>query len=715
MWNRFVQKNYGRISKTIKRKGETRHVTIMRKLATLYRQKQKKKIISHAPESNQEPVYEYYDNGKIKEEVWHDEYGQIHRDGDEPAYIQYYENGKIQSMGWYKNDDLSRENDRPAFIEYHDDGSKKREKWIVNGEHHRDNFMPSVIKYYPNGNFKKQKWHIRGKLESSYDQPAVIIYYDNGDTNYEYWYENNRKHRDNDEPAEKGYYRSGNLQYDHWYQRGKIHRENDKPAIINYYDNEEKIVAIEYWYLNELNTRIDVRKPSVIYYDVNGNVTRRIWKDRAGRVVRDDVPSGTSETCDGKRKSKPVGTGNEKCNIAFAEVEGFDISEIKKHCIENEVPKDSKYIASVREMIEAEFPADDDKETRRISQGEEFKDSMSYDLTRKMSNLSVIYKNETGIDAGGLRRQYVDNLVKSITYFFTTPENNGRSSIDYNLSIDDIKTKFNLEPGVTLYDVYFTVGKILSFLLVNGIGAPIPFDRFLIDQLLNGNTEYFFSLYENDSIEDMDRNAFLNGYMEESKLIYYYIMDNDLTSLRTMETAELREYLIENAKEKYFNIGGNEALVTRLEGLMDGFRDSQTFSVMFDSFYLSNTELYDMLFISKITSDDFRMFLETRVSFKDSRSSMVYNMKKEDKVKLIEKFLMPLGENSYSQFLKWISGSSQILPEPHTYVIMIVPNLGRSVASHTCFNTMDIGSEFIEFSDLDFLKAVIYNEEFTTH
>ena len=65
------------------------------------------------------------------------EYSQLHREGDEPAYIDTYGN-KV----WYKNGQRHREGDLPAVI--YEDGSKR---WYKNNNHYQSFNLTNLIRF----------------------------------------------------------------------------------------------------------------------------------------------------------------------------------------------------------------------------------------------------------------------------------------------------------------------------------------------------------------------------------------------------------------------------------------------------------------------------------------------------------------------------------------------------------------------------------------
>ena len=75
----------------------------------------------------------YHKNGGIRRQVWRNEDGQNHREGDKPAYINYYESGGKISETWLQNGIIHREGDKPAEISYDKDGNITYRAWYRDG------------------------------------------------------------------------------------------------------------------------------------------------------------------------------------------------------------------------------------------------------------------------------------------------------------------------------------------------------------------------------------------------------------------------------------------------------------------------------------------------------------------------------------------------------------------------------------------------------
>jgi hypothetical protein len=108
---------------------------------------------------NNLPAREYYepDGTTVRESIWYKD-GQIHRDDDEPAWIDY----KNQTMKWYKNGEPHRDGDMPAVII--NSAKVITKAWYNKGHLHRKN-NPAVIK-----EGKPDEWYYHGIQIKAYHQ-----------------------------------------------------------------------------------------------------------------------------------------------------------------------------------------------------------------------------------------------------------------------------------------------------------------------------------------------------------------------------------------------------------------------------------------------------------------------------------------------------------------------------------------------------------------
>jgi hypothetical protein len=68
--------------------------------------------------------------------------GQLHREGDRPAWVSYRADGSVEWEEFWKKDLLHREGDRPAVVRYRADGSVEWESFWKEGQQ----YTPSKAK-----------------------------------------------------------------------------------------------------------------------------------------------------------------------------------------------------------------------------------------------------------------------------------------------------------------------------------------------------------------------------------------------------------------------------------------------------------------------------------------------------------------------------------------------------------------------------------------
>ena len=77
-------------------------------------------------------------DGSVSIESFYKE-GELHREGDQPAWIHYYADGSVSREWFYKEGKRHREGDQPAVIMYHADGSVSSEKFYKEGQEYTPN------------------------------------------------------------------------------------------------------------------------------------------------------------------------------------------------------------------------------------------------------------------------------------------------------------------------------------------------------------------------------------------------------------------------------------------------------------------------------------------------------------------------------------------------------------------------------------------------
>lgn len=270
----------------------------------------------------------YYENGNLESQEWHNANGDFHRglssEGKRlPAVIEYYENGNVKMEEWWidgKNcNDSQGEGEvsppplsQHVKVEYKIDGSVLCKYWNYGGGRTRS------IRYCGGECISIQEWRINGLLDSrtpdgdvSGDVPARVEFFSNGNKREtwclegkthrvgapayvssnrgrviaEEWSEHGLPHRTElthegeHLPAYTHYYASGALLRQEWfidgfkYRVGSLPSVGFLPSVVEYHENG--IVRMEDW-IREREEGL----PTMIYYDTNGNIEKRVWKNQ---------------------------------------------------------------------------------------------------------------------------------------------------------------------------------------------------------------------------------------------------------------------------------------------------------------------------------------------------------------------------------------------------------------------------------------------------
>lgn len=190
-------------------------------------------------------------DGMLSEQIWMDNEGLLHRDGDKPAVIRYI-NGNVMEEIWYKHGKQHRVG-LPAGLTKSNNGDIIIEVWKQNGEYHRDG-GPAYVEYdVKKDDISYEQWYQHGK-QHRIGGPALTSYwYDrngNKKIGMQIWFQNNLVHRDGNEPA---FSKFENGEEHHWYKNGKHFRENGKPSLLikkadgsifreEWYDENDKLI-----------------------------------------------------------------------------------------------------------------------------------------------------------------------------------------------------------------------------------------------------------------------------------------------------------------------------------------------------------------------------------------------------------------------------------------------------------------------------------------
>lgn len=186
----------------------------------------------------------------IKNEYYYKD-GQYHRGNDLPAVITRDDNGNIIKQEWYKNGLKHRDGNKPSYIAMRSNGGVECEKWCKNGIPARENNLANSVTYYSNGSVYEEAWlDENGMYKDLGGEPNLITYYSTGELSGKYLRKVGGTRYDSvkDLPAVVEFTKTGTLKKEEWYKDGTKHRDNFLPADIAYFVNGKK--KHEKYYMN---------------------------------------------------------------------------------------------------------------------------------------------------------------------------------------------------------------------------------------------------------------------------------------------------------------------------------------------------------------------------------------------------------------------------------------------------------------------------------
>lgn len=241
---------------------------------------------------------------KLYSESWYKN-GQLHRDGDNPAFVRYSNNYvDLPTLEiYYKNGVITREK-KPAKIDYqfkHCDRIKN-EYYYKDGQYHRGNDLPAVILRDENDNIAKQEWYKDGLKHREGNKPSYIATNSNGRVECEKWYKNGIPTRENNLANSVTYFSNGKISEEEWLDENGTYKDlNGEPNSISYYSTGE----ISGKYLRKVGgTRYDSVKdlPAVVEYTKNGTLKKEEWYKNGVRHRDNFLPADIAYFISGKKR-----------------------------------------------------------------------------------------------------------------------------------------------------------------------------------------------------------------------------------------------------------------------------------------------------------------------------------------------------------------------------------------------------------------------------
>lgn len=224
----------------------------------------------------------FFKSGSLKSITYFNEIGKKHRKNG-PAHLTYYANGKLKSSKYFKNGKYHRANG-PSETYYNKNGLKIYEKYSIDGKLNRLGDNPSII-HYKDGSIVHQYYYTNNKKNRIKNLPSELSFFLNGELSSIGFYIN-------DKPRESGpysidYYQSGQVECEYYTNRGDLILGNDLPDVIYYHENGN--LKSEYYYINGENARSMPEEPSLIEYNVNGDIIKACYTNTQGNEYRQDM------------------------------------------------------------------------------------------------------------------------------------------------------------------------------------------------------------------------------------------------------------------------------------------------------------------------------------------------------------------------------------------------------------------------------------------
>ncbi len=125
-----------------------------------------------APEGHRRRVIGANDSTHTPNVEYLDEDGLPHRE-DGPAEVLLGMDGEVEEETWFRHGQMHRDGDQPAYTTFHDDGTVRTEEFYVDGLMHREGGKPSRTRRDENGNIEAQDYKEHGNYHRI-DGPAQL-------------------------------------------------------------------------------------------------------------------------------------------------------------------------------------------------------------------------------------------------------------------------------------------------------------------------------------------------------------------------------------------------------------------------------------------------------------------------------------------------------------------------------------------------------------
>lgn len=187
---------------------------------------------------------------------------------------------------WRQTDGSFSSTTRPSIIIYDE---YVTDYWFKDGELHRDGGLPACIARNRDGTVVYRAWYIHGKVCRP-NKPAMITYDSKGEIIREDWYNDcGQLHRGDDLPAITKWDSDRNITYLAWRYEGKASRKKGPATIAWEITSKGPVLCYMYWQWKDRYHNFDQKKPSIINWDAEGNVSEQFWCKHGSYVFKREI------------------------------------------------------------------------------------------------------------------------------------------------------------------------------------------------------------------------------------------------------------------------------------------------------------------------------------------------------------------------------------------------------------------------------------------
>lgn len=312
-----------------------------------------------------------------------------------------------------------------------------------------------------------------------------------------------------------------------------------------------------------------------------------------------------------------------------------------------------------------------------VSRENIYKDSLEIFKKIRYENvhkqLRITFKNEEGVDSGGIRKEYFQLLSHDIK--------------------SDEKLFFNTEHTLWIRDdcleieKFYCIGKILGVALYNNVVLNIPFPGFFFKKLLNKKTNF-------NDLKEIDCNLHLS-LSNLKKLSHKEIEDLDLNYfvVYTTNTGEIKNINLDELGRNIKVTGDNVThFINKYADLLINKQIKKQFDAIKEGFYfVINKDILTNLSYKELEKI---IIGSNNFNISEIRVTTSYNGYEEDSpiIKYFWDIFESYNKKMRKKLLQFITGHDRIPVAGSKSLKLIIMKNGcdtdRLPSSQTCFNTL---------------------------